>query len=180
MPLKISKLVSNALKNFCDISLHQKHTVQCYPLINQERNKNLKNLTEMIKKRANLGGKDSFFLGRYCGGSQIPKIYIFLLLVSIYLSELFFWTQSLNLWGSKNVDSCMESLTKTEVYLSLGDPALARFWEGGRFLSEEESAPRGLDPRAVIPRSRDRDRLLRKGGLDLEEFDEGARLSRPL
>ena len=74
----------------------------------------------------------------------------------------------------------MESLTKTEVYLSLGDPALARFWEGGRFLSEEESAPRGLDPRAVIPRSRDRDRLLRKGGLDLEEFDEGARLSRPL
>ena len=66
-----------------------------------------------------------------------------------------------------------------EVYLSLGDPALARFWEGGRFLSEEESAPRGRDPRAVIARSRDRDRLF-VGGLDLEEFDEGARLSRPL
>ena len=60
------------------------------------------------------------------------------------------------------------------------DKALARFGEGGRVLSEEESAPRGRDPRAVIPRSRDRDRLLRKGGLDLEEFDEGARLSRPL
>ena len=32
------------------------------------------------------------------------------------------------------------------------DKALARFGEGGRVLSEEESAPRrGLDPRAVLP-----------------------------
>ena len=71
--------------------------------------------------------------------------YIFLF---VYLSAWFFEPNPYISWGQKL--GFMYGL-KTKVYLSLGDPALARFGDGGRFLSEEESAPQRRDLRAVIP-----------------------------
>ena len=90
---------------------------------------------------------------------------------------LVFLTQPLYLLGSEIRFHVWRDWLKTKVYLSLGDPALARFGDGGQFLSEEESGPQRRDLRAVIPwplQSRDQDGLL---DLDLD-LDERARLSR--